>query len=398
MNPPKASRSARGPNRGQSTGRVPTSGPRTGQSTRWWSAQAFREVVPAWLAARILVLLAFAAAQAIAANLRSGVGLLHLDGGLFTWDGAWYLNIARDGYEGVPTSGVRFFPLYPLLSRWVGAAAGGWDEAGLLVVSNGCALLAALLLRHLVITEFGDRALAQRSVWLLAVAPSAFVFAFGYGESLMLVLALAYFLLIRRGDWWWAAAIGLLAGLSRPTAALLAAGGLIEASRGLRSTRWGERFARLASLAAPAAGLGAYLLYVEVKFGDGFLPARLQSDLRTAFQDPVTRVLEGIWRTLFESQADAPNVAFALLFIGLAVVCARTLPASYTAYVVVSLVVALSAENINSIGRYGLVLFPLTIALAHLCADERAYRGTLVVASGAMVALTTMTWIAGYIP
>ena len=53
------------------------------------------------------------------------------------------------------------------------------------------------------------------------LAPPAFVFVMGYSEALLVLLAVAFFLAIRRGNWWWAGLFGYLAGTARPIGCLL---------------------------------------------------------------------------------------------------------------------------------------------------------------------------------
>src|SRR4051794_41945278 len=49
--------------------------------------------------------------------------------GLLGADAAWYRDIARAGYGGLPAEGLRFFPLFPLLGRgacWLPGASAGF--------------------------------------------------------------------------------------------------------------------------------------------------------------------------------------------------------------------------------------------------------------------------------
>src|SRR5262245_33673719 len=73
--------------------------------------------------------------------------------GLFAWDAAFYRDIAAGGYDAVDRSGLRFFPLVPLVSRAVSWAPGIDAGLGLLLVANGSALLAGFVLWRLVWRE-----------------------------------------------------------------------------------------------------------------------------------------------------------------------------------------------------------------------------------------------------
>ena len=67
------------------------------------------------------------------------------------------------------------------------------------------------------------------------------------------------------------------------------------------------------------------------------------------------------------------------------------LPASLRAFGVVSLVVALSANNIDSIGRYGMVTTPLIIGLAAWLPGRRSTIGAIAVCAVGLVLMTMTT-------
>ena len=104
----------------------------------------------------------------------SSTGGQPVDDGLLAWDGTWYDVIARNGYLDADDPALRFFPLYPLLGRWLGWI-GDRPDIALVVVANVAALAAGVLLHRLTLEETGDAAAAQRSARLLALFPSAFV-------------------------------------------------------------------------------------------------------------------------------------------------------------------------------------------------------------------------------
>ena len=132
-------------------------------------------------------------------------------------------------------------------------------------------LALGLLLYRLVCLETGDGALARRAVWLVALAPPAYVFVMGYTEATASALAVATFLALRTRRWGCAALSGALAGLARPVGVLLVVPAVIEATRGRRTARPRQRGPRLLAALAPAAGAGAYLGWVQLRFGDWLL-------------------------------------------------------------------------------------------------------------------------------
>ena len=95
--------------------------------------------------------------------------------GLLGWDAAWYRDIAHRGYGGVTKVGLRFFPLFPLIARVVSWLPGVGAGAAVLVVANVSALGVGVLIYELACREGRDHNLARRAVWIVYLAPTAFV-------------------------------------------------------------------------------------------------------------------------------------------------------------------------------------------------------------------------------
>jgi hypothetical protein len=174
--------------------------------------RAVVQVLPAWIVARVVVAGALVVARTGASTLRphDPMALLRAHEGLLGWDAGWYRSIAAHGYAAAGQQSVRFFPLFPMLGRVIGSVVG--IGAALVLVSNLSALLAMAGLWLLVRHDLGDQALAGRSVWLLALAPSAYSLVLAYSDATLLLCAVVTFLGARTGRWWWAAAAALAAG------------------------------------------------------------------------------------------------------------------------------------------------------------------------------------------
>ncbi len=119
----------------------------------------------------------------------------------FHLDAVAYVNIAHHGYSYVPDT--AFFPFWPALEHFGGLLLGGFFPdsyyfAGLLL-SNICFYFALVLLYKLLAEDF-EESMARRSLLYLAFSPYALFFFAGYTESLFLLLTLALFLVLRRGQ------------------------------------------------------------------------------------------------------------------------------------------------------------------------------------------------------
>jgi hypothetical protein len=183
------------------------------------------------------------------------------------WDAGWYLSIAERGYWFNPDgpSSVAFFPLLPLLMKGLGTLIGNCAAAGLLI-ANLAALGAVLALWSWMRAEVGPAAAERAALWLL-VYPFSFYFHSIYAESLFFLLTTLALSASARGQRLAAGTWAGLAAVTRPMGVLLApalAWELWQDRRAGRRPRWQDVVAVL----LPVAGLGAYMAYLALAFGD----------------------------------------------------------------------------------------------------------------------------------
>jgi hypothetical protein len=354
-----------------------------------------RAAIVPWLVSRVLVVGALALARQVYDEIGAPPRPAALGQGLFSWDGAFYRAIAEDGYHALGKASLRFFPLVPMLSRALGWVFLGHTAVGLIVVANGSALLFMAALHRLALRETRDAATARRSVWFAALFPAAAVLALGYAEATAMLLGVLVFLGLRSRHFGWAAVAGLLAGLCRPVGVLLVVPAAVEAWRGWSGATARDRATRVAAVVAPVAGAGLYLAWVGNEFGDAWLPVSQQnkSTLRGGFQDPFTRSIDAV-RDLFGHHfGSGLHIAWALVFAALLVVVARRLPASYTLYCAATLLLGLSAKNLDSFERYAMSSFPFLVALAIVVRKEEAERTVFVLAGAGLVGYALLNFL-----
>ncbi|HEY5109858.1 MAG TPA: glycosyltransferase 87 family protein [Acidimicrobiales bacterium] len=373
------------------------------------AGRAVLEVLPAWVVARILVAGALVVAHLSVRSVRPGnpTALQRVHDGLLGWDAGWYRAIGDHGYVAAGRQALRFFPLYPVLGRGLGHVPGLGIGPALVVVANVASLLAmaglVLLVRH----DQGDihrggDALARRSVWLLALAPSAYALTLAYADAVLLLCVVVVFLGIRTDRWWWAAAAGLAAGAVRPVGVLL----LVPVAVELWSRRhqlsgvrpWG---AGVATLVAPVVGVGAYLAWVGHVFHDVWLPFTVQQ--QSGHRGRLAAPFDAMWHDSVDALhghhlGSALHIPWVLVCVALAVVAWRRLPRSYAAFSVAVLVVSLSSANLDSFERYALGAFPLVVA-ASTCTSRRPVELVVLVASGAaMAGYATLAFLGIVVP
>jgi len=331
------------------------------------------------------------------------------------WDGVWYVKIATSGYADGDGS-TAFFPLYPLLLRYVGVVFGGNMVVTGIVISLACYGGCVWLLYRLVRADF-DAGIALRAVVYLSIGPLAFFLQAVYTESLFLFLSLACFVFARESRWRMAGIMGLLATLTRSTGVLL----LIPMAYYYYARRsWSLRRSDShgANLLMVIEGLLVWMTYLSLTFGKPLLFSSAQAQWRRGFATPGYTVAKGFvagvwgaWKLLAAgysgiftenpaaaSGSDAAlanviNLAFLVLAGLLLWYGARRLPAAYSWYALAALAYPLffpaSRVPLLSYPRFTLTVFPLYVALAVFTRD-RPKTHIAVVATG-LVLLMALT-------
>jgi hypothetical protein len=331
------------------------------------------------------------------------------------WDSVWFLRIAEDGYGAGEEAAAAFYPLYPLLVGALGRILLGHYVLAGVLVSLAATLAALALLRELALPRLGDDG-AARAVLYLAVFPFAVFLGAVYSEALFLALALASFVFAERGRFLGAGVAAGLALLTRPLGvALLPALALIA---------WRSPHGRgaLARLSAAPALFALYPLYLWREVGDplAFVRAEDAWSRRLSAAGPLGGLWEGLragwagvrqlasgsdstryWGAVQDADPDRvaavnlQQLAFLVLFAVLAVVAWRRFGAPYGLFATLSLLIPLSVPSerwpLLSMPRFGLVVFPLFMALAHLGRSSQAHMA-VVVLSAMLLGVVCVQW------
>ncbi|MET0233581.1 MAG: hypothetical protein ABW224_02975 [Kibdelosporangium sp.] len=152
---------------------------------------------------------------------------------LKSWDGDWYLSIAENGYDNVPsrfidaaghrsrTTPLAFFPLYPMLIRALSTVTGGDALAAALVISfiAGCVAAAGIFRIAQIIDPRPKTGLLLVALW--AGAPMAITLSMAYTEALFTALAAWALVGVLERKWIMAGLCTAAAGLVRPSASVL---------------------------------------------------------------------------------------------------------------------------------------------------------------------------------
>jgi Mannosyltransferase (PIG-V) len=331
------------------------------------------------------------------------------------WDSVWFLRIAEHGYGALEGTAAAFYPLYPAVVGLVGRAFFGHYVLAGIAVSLAASLAAFLLFHDLAETKLGAEG-ARRAVLYLALFPMTLFLQAVYSEALFLLLTVAAFVLAERGRFLPAAVVTGLAMLTRPVGIALLPALLVFALRAE------DRRRSLASLVVAPLLFCAYPLYLWAERGDFFAFARAQDvwTRHVSYAGPLGGIWDGLragWagvRQLFAGsggtvywpaadgtdplRAAAVNLeglAFLALFVALTVVAWRRFGAPYGLYAALSLAIPLSVPSerwpLLSLPRFGLVVFPLFLALGALGGRPRLHVA-IVSVSSIMLGVAIVQW------
>ena len=244
------------------------------QRSRWVPRGIDAMALRYWLLSRISIFVLVSAGAWLFADDRDDrtpVGYLDR---WTQWDTVHYTTIAHWGYDGAPGVGQlapleAFFPGYPLAIKGLHLVSGlGYVAAGL-VISFVASAIAIVALARIAALEAKPgvlkEALAERTVLLYVLAPSAVFLAAAYTEALFLAFAFPAWLCAKKGRW---ASAGLLAACAsgvRITGVFVAIALIVEfltASDGRR--RWKSA----PWLLVPFTPVIAYFTYLHDRTGD----------------------------------------------------------------------------------------------------------------------------------
>jgi len=313
------------------------------------------------------------------------------------WDSGWYFDIAKRGYYFLHShqSSIAFFPLYPLTMRVVAWPFGASDRAlwiSGIVVSCVAFVLAMIELHRFTERVFGSREVARRAVLYLAVFPFSLFFTRVYTESIFLLTTLLAISRAWDKRWVQAGLWGAAATLCRPNGILIGVPLVLLALELDNNPPIRTIAKRLVCLLPVPLALAAFCAYNYHLSGDPFAWLTAQATWGNSIGAPPWRLLlkligrmvkHGFYDYFFVAP-DAPFRFFhgftALLFIVMIPSIFKRLGLAMGAYVLVSLLVPLSAAALEGIGRYASVLFPAFMLLGTV-KSQRVHETILVVSA-----------------
>jgi len=314
------------------------------------------------------------------------------------YDAGWYHGIASQGYvygEG-GRNNLAFFPLYPTLMRGGGTLLGSRQEdfyfAGI-VISWLAFAGAMVMLYHLARLDLDEKS-AQRAMLYAAIFPFAYFFGMVYSESLFLLGLVSAAYAYRTKRWAWAALPGAAMTATRVTGVLALPGLAWLAWRAAGADRR-DRLKAAGSLAGSTVGIGLYCIYNYAASGNPFawydaitywnyepggnpftMPLAV---LRALATRPLSYLDERM------APYDTLNTLASVGALMLVPLIWKRFGVGYVLIVLGGLLLPLSSGQLEGLGRYTSVQFPIALALASLSGDMR--HGMLLVGSAILYAI-----------
>lgn len=327
--------------------------------------------------------------------------------GWIRWDAGWYHQIARQGYDNLPSNGLQrdtaFFPLFPLLTQLLGKLIGDFGVAGLLIANLSCGL-ACVTLYRLTRRRFGSLT-AERTLLLLLFYPFSFYLTSMHTEPLFLFLVVAAFDCADKKEWLRAALFAAAASATRSVGVLVGIGVLLSYLEAIKFDLRRVQADILYLLLCPV-GLLSHMLFLWKRFGDplqfvksqvapGWAGSFLLTDPPTQTAEPAT--LASLGPRLLTWIGGNYGLLLALGALLILLGARRKLPLSYLAWSVLTIVVSLSSRG--SLGRFLIVIFPVFVAAASYRWPRRLWLVALSLGGVLLAALSVYQalghWVAG---
>lgn len=375
-------------------------------------------VLAVFAASRALFLVAGALASAYIANAEPAGSPLEPPGVLnywAHWDGAWYSQIATEGYEARYPASTAFFPLYPLLIR-AGMLLGGGPALWGVAISLAAAFFGLYFVYRITERLYDARA-ARAATLVTAFFPTAFFLNAVYTEALFLALSAGsvWAATVKR-NFLLAGILGALAAATRNLGVLLVIPLALEWWRSRRESG----AAGLASVALVPMGILSYLGFLWARFGDPLVTARQQEEYWNRELASPADTLSAAWSAAGEGvsrlsdplallsthtagptleASNALNLGFLALFLVVMGAGLALLPPGLSAYALLLALAGILTPSpsfpLMSFPRFLLGAFPVFLVLGVVLSRSRsALAGWTILsaAAGVWMAALFVTW------
>jgi hypothetical protein len=290
--------------------------------------------------------------------------------GWSNFDGEHFTSIALYGYKNLQQF---YFPLYPLLIRFVSALFGqeliNYVWSGIFI-SNIALLLALFGLYKLARLDYSEK-ISKLTVILILFFPTSFYFGAVYTESLFLALAVWSFYLFRKNEFLLASILAMFASGSRAVGITLLPAFLIGMFVNQKPLK-----RDLLSLFLIPIGLLSYIYYLIINWGGPIKLYRAYTLFGEQRADHVVLLPQVFYRYIVKI---IPNLtwdyfpfvftvllemATGTLFLYLIIISIRKIRWDYWIFSVLGYLIPTISGSFSSMPRYVILLFPMFFFLA----------------------------------
>ena len=338
------------------------------------------------------------------------ISMVRLVRDVFTsWDGAWYMRIARSGYPhhvaanvtyDMPDARAAFFPVFPTIVRALDRVLPGGPSVAALTLNLVLGGVAVWLVGVLAREYFGV-ATAERAMVLMALFPGSFVLSFAYTEALLIVLAALTLLLLHRRQWLAAGLVAALASATRPNGVAVCVACAVAAGLAVRHRR--EWRALIAPLLSPLGFLG-FQWWLGHHTGERGVWFRVQTEAwgeGTSFGfTAVRRTAQAFINPIASPTNSITAVCVACLVFMFWLARTYRIPAPMIAYSAMITLLMVIPETVTARPRFVYTAFPLLICAAAWFEHRRRewWHWTIMTCAVGLTTLTALYGVNGAIP
>lgn len=377
--------------------------------------RAIRRGAVAYVLSRLFAIMGAAiavAAQAVWARLNEEEpvgGLTGLVQVFDSWDGHWYLDVVREGYPHhimpnvtyfVSDARAAFFPLYPRLVHYLDNIIPGGPVTVALMV-NLVFGAAFIYLVGVIAKNLFDVKTSEKAMMIAAFFPGSFVLSWAYSEALLLTLACLCFIALSKKMWWWAGIFAASGTACRPNGIALVAACAVASLIAIKQDR--EWKSLIAPILSPIGFVG-FMAFLMHHTDENFAWFRVQSQAwkeGTSFgATAVSRTFDFILNPTGSPTSVLTAASMFAMVLALIALWKFRLPAMYTAYTAVVLVLMLLPATVTARPRFLFTAFPLIFPVARALRDDedKWWPIVLLIFATGLVTVTGMYGVRAAIP
>lgn len=287
------------------------------------------------------------------------------------WDSGWYLSIAKQGYYFIDqTTNAVFFPLYPLLIRYLGNLTSLDYLLTGLIISQLAIFVGLIYFYKLIKIDYSEN-IAWLSLIFLLIFPTAIFFTLVYTEALFICLVILAFYYAREKQWPLVGILGFFIALTKPWGVAILIPLLVEYYDSKKFS-FLKTDRQIWFLILMPLGLLLFMQYLKIKFGSYFVfmsgqkmwHADTAYNFFTILKNYLANIFIHISDNLNYQAAISLDLIFLIFGFLMSIYIFLKIRKSYGVYTLLTCLIPALSGIFVSMSRYLLVAFPIYIALA----------------------------------